>query len=121
MATHAFMGTRATSTAGDAVHAMGPHTGQGASMAMEDAIVLAKSLRDHDDIPQAFAAYERARKERVEFVVRETRRLGARKAAPPGAFSRWMRDRMLPIFLKKGVQTFDPIYNYRIDWETKIA
>lgn len=106
---------------GDAVHAMGPHTGQGASMAMEDAIVLAKCLRDSDDISRAFAAYEGIRKERVEFVVRETRRLGNRKAAPPGPFGRWMRDLMLPMFLKKGVQTFDPIYAFKIDWDTKVA
>lgn len=49
---------------GDAAHAASPATGQGASMALEDAVVLAKALRD---VPHnAFAAYERARRPRVE-------------------------------------------------------
>lgn len=48
---------------GDAAHAASPATGQGASMALEDAVVLAKALRDTDD---AFAVYERLRRPRVE-------------------------------------------------------
>jgi 2-polyprenyl-6-methoxyphenol hydroxylase-like FAD-dependent oxidoreductase len=48
---------------GDAAHAASPATGQGASMALEDAVVLAKALRDTDD---PFAVYERLRRPRVE-------------------------------------------------------
>jgi FAD-dependent urate hydroxylase len=36
--------------AGDAAHAVGPHSGQGGSLAMEDAIVLAKCLRVGPDV-----------------------------------------------------------------------
>ncbi|MDF2746843.1 MAG: FAD-dependent pyridine nucleotide-disulfide oxidoreductase, partial [Propionibacteriaceae bacterium] len=43
---------------GDAAHAPSPSSGQGASIALEDAVVLAQSLRDHADVPAAFAAYE---------------------------------------------------------------
>ncbi|MEU6773705.1 FAD-dependent oxidoreductase [Streptomyces sp. NPDC046759] len=51
---------------GDAAHAASPATGQGASMALEDAVVLAKALRDLPGAPAAFAAYERHRRARVE-------------------------------------------------------
>ena len=46
---------------GDAAHATAPSSGQGASMAIEDAVVLARCLRDLPDTGQAFAAYERLR------------------------------------------------------------
>ncbi|MGW4566812.1 FAD-dependent oxidoreductase [Streptomyces sp. NPDC004561] len=51
---------------GDAAHAASPATGQGASMALEDAVVLAKALRDLPDPQRAFAAYEHHRRPRVE-------------------------------------------------------
>ena len=41
--------------AGDAAHPTSPHVGQGASMALEDSITLAKCLRDIKDTQQAFA------------------------------------------------------------------
>ncbi|MGW2419690.1 FAD-dependent oxidoreductase [Streptomyces sp. NPDC001709] len=51
---------------GDAAHAASPATGQGASMALEDAVVLAKALRDLPAAQVAFTAYERHRRPRVE-------------------------------------------------------
>ncbi|WP_128434956.1 FAD-dependent oxidoreductase [Streptomyces cyaneus] len=51
---------------GDAAHAASPATGQGASMALEDAVVLAKSLRDAPDIDAALTLYETLRRPRVE-------------------------------------------------------
>ncbi|MGW3209826.1 FAD-dependent oxidoreductase [Streptomyces sp. NPDC001135] len=51
---------------GDAAHAASPATGQGASMALEDAVVLAKALRDLPDPQAAFTAYEQHRRPRVE-------------------------------------------------------
>ncbi|MEV5174438.1 NAD(P)/FAD-dependent oxidoreductase [Streptomyces flaveolus] len=51
---------------GDAAHAASPATGQGASMALEDAVVLAKALRDLPDPRAACAAYERHRRPRTE-------------------------------------------------------
>lgn len=55
--------------AGDAAHAASPAAGQGASMALEDAVVLGQCLRDLPDAPAAFAAYERLRRARVEKLV----------------------------------------------------
>ena len=51
---------------GDAAHAASPATGQGASMALEDAVVLAKSLRDTPDLDAALTRYEALRRPRVE-------------------------------------------------------
>jgi 2-polyprenyl-6-methoxyphenol hydroxylase-like FAD-dependent oxidoreductase len=104
---------------GDAAHAMGPHSGQGGSMAMEDAIVLAKCLRDIPDISEAFATYQRIRKERVEYVVDVTRRTGDRKE-PPGWFGRLTRDLILPIFLKKGVSAAANLHDHHIAWDDEI-
>jgi len=43
---------------GDAAHAASPSSGQGVSMAIEDAVVLAKCLRDVPDSARAFAAFD---------------------------------------------------------------
>jgi FAD-dependent urate hydroxylase len=62
---------------GDAAHATTPSAGQGASLALEDAIVLAQCIRDIDVPEKAFAAFERARRKRVEAIVRQSRRNGS--------------------------------------------
>ncbi|MEU3616624.1 FAD-dependent oxidoreductase [Streptomyces sp. NPDC006872] len=51
---------------GDAAHAASPATGQGASMALEDAVILAKCLRDAPDLDSALSRYEELRRPRVE-------------------------------------------------------
>ena len=56
---------------GDALHAPSPSSGQGASLAAEDAVVLARHLRDHAVPQDAFAAYESERRRRVERIVRD--------------------------------------------------
>ena len=54
---------------GDAVHATTPHLGQGAGMAIEDAIVLAEEI-DRAETPQeAFTAYQDRRYERCKYIV----------------------------------------------------
>jgi 2-polyprenyl-6-methoxyphenol hydroxylase-like FAD-dependent oxidoreductase len=50
---------------GDAAHAASPATGQGASMALEDAVALAEVIRDADGI-DALSAYEERRRGPVE-------------------------------------------------------
>jgi len=93
---------------------MGPHTGQGASMALEDSITLAKCLRDNDDIPSAYAAYFADRHPRVTEVIRQTRRTGAQKS--PGPIGRAIRDLVLPFFVKMQVGKTTSLYSYHIDW-----
>ncbi|MFA9430271.1 FAD-dependent monooxygenase [Egicoccus sp. AB-alg2] len=54
---------------GDAAHTAHFSVGSGTKMAMEDAIVLARTLGDHaGDVPAALAAYEAERRPRVEHV-----------------------------------------------------
>ena len=50
---------------GDAAHAASPATGQGASMAIEDAVVLAKALRDTENLSDGLGLYEQIRRPRV--------------------------------------------------------
>jgi salicylate hydroxylase len=51
---------------GDAAHAMEPFQAQGAAQAVEDAYVLAACVDAHDDVADAFEAYERIRTARAE-------------------------------------------------------
>jgi FAD-dependent urate hydroxylase len=105
---------------GDAAHATSPHAGQGASLALEDAIVLAKRLRDIPDLERAFTAFEAHRRPRVEKLVREARRQGGRKAAAH-PLSRRVRDLVLPFFLELGMRSLRDVYRYRVDWRDRAA
>ena len=58
---------------GDACHPMKPHMGQGAAMAFEDAVVLARCIDAcGDDAPAAFRLYEATRIGRTSRVQRES-------------------------------------------------
>ncbi|WP_031482220.1 FAD-dependent oxidoreductase [Streptomyces bicolor] len=72
---------------GDAAHAASPATGQGASMALEDAVILAKSLRDTPDTDAALALYETLRRPRVEHNITVSGGIsrGTRAPSGPGA------------------------------------
>jgi salicylate hydroxylase len=62
---------------GDASHAMLPFVAQGASMAIEDAAVVAKCLQDgKDNVTAAFAKYANLRAPRVSHVQRTARTTG---------------------------------------------
>jgi 2-polyprenyl-6-methoxyphenol hydroxylase-like FAD-dependent oxidoreductase len=62
---------------GDAAHAASPATGQGAAMALEDAVVLAKALRDNGTMAAAWQVYDRLRRSRVEGNIVNSARLTA--------------------------------------------
>lgn len=55
---------------GDAAHPTLPMMAQGANMAIEDGVVLARSFAAHDDVPAALKAYEAARLDRTSRLVR---------------------------------------------------
>jgi 2-polyprenyl-6-methoxyphenol hydroxylase-like FAD-dependent oxidoreductase len=105
---------------GDAAHAISPHVGQGASLAMEDAIVLAKCLRDIADVEVAFAVFEGLRRDRVETMVKAARRTGNQKA-PANGLTRTLRDLVLPFFLKMGVKSAEQAYAYHVDWNEPVT
>ncbi len=54
---------------GDAVHSTTPHLGQGAGMAIEDALVIADELASRATVEEAFAAYGARRYQRCEYIV----------------------------------------------------
>ena len=62
---------------GDAAHPTTPNLGQGACMALEDALVLARCLAAEPDVPAALARYEARRRRRTARIVRESRWFGA--------------------------------------------
>jgi 2-polyprenyl-6-methoxyphenol hydroxylase-like FAD-dependent oxidoreductase len=57
---------------GDAAHPTTPNLGQGANMAIDDAIALARALRDEPSLPAALARYERERMERTRLIVKRS-------------------------------------------------
>jgi salicylate hydroxylase len=54
---------------GDAAHPLLPYLGQGAVMAIEDAVLLARAFQAAPDIPEALARYEGSRVGRARLVV----------------------------------------------------
>jgi 2-polyprenyl-6-methoxyphenol hydroxylase-like FAD-dependent oxidoreductase len=61
---------------GDAAHPTTPNLGQGGGMAIEDALVLARLLRNSSDIPAALEAFTRERYQRTAVITRESRCFG---------------------------------------------
>lgn len=105
---------------GDAIHAISPNAGQGAALALEDAIALAQCIRDIDSIETAFAKFQQLRQSRVESIVRYSRRLGQRKHAA-NRVQVFFRDLLMPHFLKAAnKQSHSWMYDYRVDWNEKI-
>ena len=66
---HAVLPEGAVALLGDAAHPTLPFLAQGASMALEDAWVLAEALASHDTVGAGLAAYEAARKPRCTRIV----------------------------------------------------
>ena len=106
---------------GDAAHATSPAAGQGASMAIEDAVTLGKCLRDVPDVERALATYESLRRERVEAVVAAGKRNGEQKVIGP--VGRVVRDFFIKRAFAKPFEE-DPnafMWNHRVDWDEKVS
>lgn len=84
---------------GDAAHAVSPSSGQGASLAVEDAVLLAACLRDVADPAAALRTYERLRRGRVERIVAEGRRRGGQKLVT-SRIGVLLRDLTLPLVFR---------------------
>lgn len=61
---------------GDAAHSTTPHLGQGAGMAIEDAIVLAEELDTDRTVKHQLSAFMKRRYDRCKFVVDSSLRIG---------------------------------------------
>ncbi|MYT33051.1 FAD-dependent monooxygenase [Streptomyces sp. SID8354] len=96
---------------GDAVHAPSSSSGQGASLAMESAVELARCLRDLPTHGEAFAAYEALRRPRVEAIGLNAAAVNKVKAgkseAPTAAFP-------------APEEMFRALHFHRIPWEEKV-
>ena len=106
---------------GDAAHAPSPTSGQGASLAIEDAVVLALALRDHGHPARAWAQFESVRRPRVERIVRAAARVNNSKA--PGAFGRLIRDAVLPVILRltANSRADQETYGHHVAWTDPAA
>ncbi|MEU6272952.1 NAD(P)/FAD-dependent oxidoreductase [Streptomyces populi] len=97
---------------GDAAHAVAPHLGAGAALAMEDAYELALALREHPTAPRAFTVFEESRRDRVAAMAKQARQTGA-VMTPDRWITRVIRDLMLPVAIKQGVRKGTEAYSYR--------
>ena len=104
---------------GDAAHATSPFIGQGAAMAMEDAIVFAMCLRDIPDLNKAFEKFEKLRKERTEKIVKTSEQSGKFMTSANPILKLFKR-RLLSYFIKSYAKNLDWIFSYEIDWDKKV-
>jgi 2-polyprenyl-6-methoxyphenol hydroxylase-like FAD-dependent oxidoreductase len=105
---------------GDAVHAPSNSTGQGASLAIESAIELARCLRDMPEHSSAFAAYEQLRRPRVERIAAQGARVNHAKA--PGPVAKVFMRAMMPIMFHPAVveRTVGKAQRHRIDFDEPV-
>lgn len=73
---------------GDAAHATTPHLGQGAGMAIEDAVVLAEELTSGNDLPASLAAFMQRRFERCRYISEMSLLAGAKEVERDPSFDR---------------------------------
>jgi 2-polyprenyl-6-methoxyphenol hydroxylase-like FAD-dependent oxidoreductase len=87
---------------GDAAHAASPAAGQGASMALEDSVILGKCLRDIPGVQAAFEAYTGLRRARVERLVATSAEQGnSNRAVSQPSERGWL-------------------YDHHIDWDSPV-
>lgn len=91
---------------GDAAHASTPFQGQGAGQAIEDSLVLSHlfgSVKTLEDVPLAFASYDRVRRPRSQRVTKTSREAGELCALRlPG--------------VEDSKEAFSENMNWRMDW-----
>lgn len=92
-------------------------------MAAEDAVELARCLRDVPDVAEASRAYVALRRERCERVVRYGDRSASGKTAGP--IGRMIRDAMLPLVLRHLAashgRTLAWLFGHTIDWDARVT
>jgi len=96
---------------GDAAHATSPHAGQGASLALEDAMRLGTLMQQDQELGLIFQNFEAERRPRAEKIVALARRNGnsKREFSATGA---WLRDHMLKLLLPISAKGMDFMYAY---------
>jgi 2-polyprenyl-6-methoxyphenol hydroxylase-like FAD-dependent oxidoreductase len=98
---------------GDAAHATTPALGQGGCMAIEDALVLGKGLKNNGgNVDAALRAYEAQRRTRANGIVRQARRHGAfyHASSPVVGAARYAFLRFAPV--KVAMRAVDKLMGY---------
>jgi len=101
---------------GDAAHAVAPHSGQGASMALEDAQMLALLLRDGLENPgEVFRKFEHLRRPRTNKVIAMGRRNAQRKEEMPRA-AYWIQQQVMRVVIPLAFgRAQDWLLRYRVE------
>ncbi|WP_433585865.1 FAD-dependent oxidoreductase [Microbacterium hydrocarbonoxydans] len=101
---------------GDAVHATSPSAGQGASLALEDAVSLAAALSHNPDHERAFAAFQADRQQRAEKVVAYAAEIDRQKKTSGNHLAVAFRDLLLPLFLRNATKDtrYDWVFDYHL-------
>jgi len=88
---------------GDAAHATAPSADQGAALALEDAVILAKMPTRLPRHPTSLSTRQSLRRDRAERVVKHGARSANSKAAGP--VGRVIRDLILPVVFNHAAKT----------------
>jgi 2-polyprenyl-6-methoxyphenol hydroxylase-like FAD-dependent oxidoreductase len=98
---------------GDAAHAMSPAGGQGASMALEDAMLFAKLVADPSrPLEDAMSRFETLRRPRAEGAIAQAYANDRRTLQELGPVGMWTRDRvMMPIFARFIEKALNQVYS----------
>src|SRR3954471_20708769 len=90
----------------------------GASLAVEDAVILARCLRDLA-VPEAFELFEATRRQRAQRIVAEGWKRSSAKS--PNAVGRFARDLIMPVVMSRAVaRGREPqawMRHHHIDWD----
>lgn len=97
---------------GDAAHATAPHIGQGASMALEDSVVLSGCIKAVGLNARSFSLFQDYRRQRVEKLIKTARKIGKKKTGSPAVTS-FFRDLFLSFFIKGEIKKMDWVYRYK--------
>jgi 2-polyprenyl-6-methoxyphenol hydroxylase-like FAD-dependent oxidoreductase len=97
---------------GDAAHAMSPAGGQGASLALEDAMLFGRLAADRTtSIEDVMAKFESLRRRRAERMVAQGFANDRRSLRELGPVGMWMRDRvMMPMFASFIEKALNEVY-----------
>lgn len=107
---------------GDAAHAPSNTSGQGASLAIESAVQVARCLRDLPDASTAFAAFERLRRPRVERIAADAAKVN--NAKTPGPLMRGLMRLLMPLLVRTVMapeRRFGAVQRYRVEWEKNVT
>ena len=102
---------------GDAAHAMTPNMGQGACQALEDALILARTLRHAHSLENALDMYQQKRLARANMVITRSHQIGS-VAQWEHPLACWLRDALLALTPPQMLlKQFKPVASYT--WESR--